>query len=173
MNSNIPIKIRPWTMADLPSLVKYGNNLNVSKYLMDRFPHPYTEADGKSFIEFATKDDPVHVFAIDMNGEAIGGVGVFPQEDVFRKNAEIGYWLAEPYWGKGIITVAIKQIVDFAFNTYDIERIFARPYGNNPASQRALEKNGFVLEARFEKTVFKNEEFLDELIFAIRKANRI
>jgi RimJ/RimL family protein N-acetyltransferase len=161
--------IRPWDKADLTSLVRYANNLNISKYLTNKFPFPYTESDGISFIEFATKDLPIHIFAIDIDGQAVGGIGIHPQTDIFLKNAELGYWLGEPFWGMGIICNAVKQIVDFAFATYDIDRIFARPFGTNIASQKVLEKNNFVLEGRFEKVLFKNGEYLDELVYAIRR----
>jgi RimJ/RimL family protein N-acetyltransferase len=161
--------IRPWDKADLTSLVRYANNLNISKYLTNKFQFPYTESDGISFIEFATKDLPIHIFAIDIDGQAVGGIGIHPQTDIFLKNAELGYWLGEPFWGMGIICNAVKQIVDFAFATYDIDRIFARPFGTNIASQKVLEKNNFVLEGRFEKVLFKNGEYLDELVYAIRR----
>lgn len=138
---------------------------------MDRFPHPYTESDGKTFITYAIMDDPVRNFAIEVKGNAVGGIGFELQMDVYRKNAELGYWLAEPFWGKGIITRAIKQVVDFAFSTYDIDRVFARPFGTNVASQKVLEKNNFILEGRFKKTLFKNGEYLDELIYAVRREN--
>ena len=161
--------LRPWALSDLDSLVRHANNFDIAKFMMDGFPHPYTEDNGKAFIAFATKDDPIHIFAIDVEGEAIGGIGIHPQADVQRKNAELGYWLAEPFWGKGIITNAIKQLVEFGFKTYDINRIFARPYGTNIGSQKVLEKAGFVLEGRFEKTIFKNGEFLDELVYAVRR----
>lgn len=161
--------LRPWTMEDLKSLVTYANNYNIAKNMTDQFPHPYTEESGKRFINFATTGEPTHIFAIDVNGEAVGGIGIHPQQDILRKNAELGYWLAEPFWNKGIITRAIPQIVDFAFKTYDITRVFARPFGTNLASQKVLEKTGFVLEARLTKTVFKNGEYLDELIYALRR----
>ena len=162
-------QLRPWALSDLDSLVRHANNPDIAKFMMDGFPHPYTEENGKAFIAFATKDDPIHIFAIDVNGEAVGGIGIHPQADVQRKNEELGYWLAEPFWGKGIITNAIKQVIEFGFKTYDINRIFARPYGTNIGSQKVLEKAGFVLEGRFEKTIFKNGEFLDELVYAVRK----
>lgn len=92
-----------------------------------------------------------------------------PQKDVYRKNAELGYWLAEPYWGKGIITKAIIQMVDYAFKNFDMYRIYARPFGYNIASQKALEKAGFTLEAKLEKAFFKNEQFVDELIYVMRR----
>ncbi|MFZ1254923.1 MAG: GNAT family N-acetyltransferase, partial [Saprospiraceae bacterium] len=97
-------KLRPWTIDDLSSLVKYANNFKIAKNLTDKFPFPYTEAHGKGFIEFALKDNPLRVMAIDIDGVASGGIGIHPQEDIQRKNAELGYWLAEPYWGNGIIS---------------------------------------------------------------------
>jgi ribosomal-protein-alanine N-acetyltransferase len=164
-------KLRPWTISDLESLVKYANNWNVAKNLTDKFPHPYTERNGRKFIEFATKDNPIHIFAIDIEGQAIGGIGIHPQDDIYRKNAELGYWLAEPFWGQGIISNAIIQIINFGFSTYDIDRIFARPFGTNIASQKVLKKNNFFLEGLFEKVLFKNGEYLDEFVYALRREN--
>jgi RimJ/RimL family protein N-acetyltransferase len=161
-------KLRRWSIDDLDSLVKYADNPAVAKNLMDRFPHPYTLEDGKKFIMSATADTPAHVLAIDINNEAVGGIGIHPQTDIYCKNAELGYWLAEPWWGRGIIPQAIERMVDYAFANWDINRIFARPFGSNIASQKVLEKTGFVLEGRFEKTVFKNGEYLDELVYATR-----
>ncbi|QJD80211.1 GNAT family N-acetyltransferase [Spirosoma rhododendri] len=171
MQLAVDFDLRPWTMDDLGSLVSYANNPRIARNMTDKFPHPYTEADGLSFIEFATADSSAHIFAIDVAGEAVGGIGVHPQPDIHRKNAELGYWLAEPFWGKGIISAAIKRAVDVAFETYDIDRIFARPFGTNVASQRVLQKNGFVLEAQFRGTLYKNGEYLDELIYALRRPN--
>jgi [ribosomal protein S5]-alanine N-acetyltransferase len=165
--------IRPWREQDLESLVENANNPTIAKFMTDGFPYPYTHENGKAFIAFATKDDPIHIFAIEIEGKAVGGIGIHPQADIMRKNAELGYWLGEKYWGHGTLTRAIPQILDFAFSTYDITRVFARPFGNNPASARVLQKTGFTLEARLENTIFKNGEFLDELIYAIRKSKSI
>lgn len=137
--------------------------------MTDRFPHPYSIANAKAFIEFATADEPVHMFAIDIDGKVVGGIGVHPQHDIYSKNAEIGYWLAEPHWGKGIVSRALNEIVEFAVATYDINRVFARLYGTNIKSQKVLEKAGFTLEARLVKTNFKNGEYLDELIYSVRR----
>ena len=161
--------LRPWTMNDLDSLVQYANNAEIARFMTDGFPHPYTAAHGKQFIEFATKDNPVHIFAIDIEGKASGGIGIHPQQDIFRKNAELGYWLAAPFWGKGIMTNAIREIVDFAFKTYDINRVFAKPFGTNLASQKVLEKAGFNFEGKFDQTIFKNGVYLDELIYSVRR----
>ncbi len=163
--------LRPWKKSDLHNLVRYANNKLIAQNMTDGFAHPYLESNGISFIEYANKDNPVHFFAIDVNGEAVGGIGIHPQTDIHKKNAELGYWLAEPFWGQGIISQAIKQAVNFAFETYEIDRVFARPFGTNLASQKVLEKNGFVLEARFEKVLFKNNEYLDELVYAVRRSN--
>ena len=160
--------LRPWTMDDIESLTKYANNFEVAKFLIDAFPHPYTIEDAKSFITLISNENPVHTFAIDVEGQAVGGIGIHPQADIHRKNAELGYWLAEPFWGQGIITEAIKRTTDFAFKTYDINRVFARPFGTNMGSQRVLEKVGFKLEAKFEKALFKNNEYIDELVYAFR-----
>jgi [ribosomal protein S5]-alanine N-acetyltransferase len=161
--------LRPWVNEDLETLVKFANNWNIAKNLTDKFPFPYNEDHGKAFIEFATKDHPIHIFAIDIDGASAGGIGIHPQDDIFKKNAELGYWLAEPFWGMGIISSAIRQMTNFAFETYDIDRVFARPFGTNIASQRVLEKNGFQLEAKFAKTILKNGEMLDELVYAVRR----
>jgi RimJ/RimL family protein N-acetyltransferase len=167
----IEFNLRPWTTEDLNSLVKYANNQNIAKNLTDKFPFPYTEKNGRTFIEYAMKDYPIHIFAIDIEGQAVGGIGIHPQEDIYRKNAELGYWLGEPFWGQGIISSAIKQIVNFAFETYDIDRVFARPFGTNIPSQIVLEKNNFILEGRFDKILVKDGVLLDELIYAIRRDN--
>ena len=162
------MKLRKWNEADLDSLVKYANNHNVAKWLTNGFPHPYTYEDGKSYLSIIANDNPTKVFAIEVNGEAVGSIGIFPQSDIHEKNAEIGYWLAEVYWGQGIITKAIQEIVEYGFKTFDVVRIFARPFSTNLKSQRVLEKAGFVLEARLKKALYKNSEFLDELIYAKR-----
>jgi [ribosomal protein S5]-alanine N-acetyltransferase len=161
--------LRPWAIQDLDSLVKFANNFNIAKNLMDVFPHPYSVNDGELFIDMASTNFPPNILAIEVDGEAAGAIGLHPQNDVYRKNSELGYWLAEPYWGKGIITATIVQMVDYGFKNWDINRIYARPFGYNIASQRALEKAGFVLEARLEKTIFKNGEYHDEMIYAVRR----
>lgn len=163
--------LRPWEMSDLDSLVKHANNWNVAKNLTDGFPYPYTKNDGQEFIETASRHQPLRIFAIDVQGEAIGAIGIVPQSDIHRKNMELGYWLAEPFWGKGIMPQAVKQMVDYAFDHFDVDRLFARPFGSNKGSQRVLEKAGFRLEAHFERTLFKNDQYLDELVYGFRKSN--
>jgi RimJ/RimL family protein N-acetyltransferase len=156
-------------MQDIDSLVNYANNPKIARYLTNAFPHPYTKADGEKFIATFSNEIPIRVFAIEVNGEAVGSIGIFPQSDIHYKNAEMGYWLAEPFWGKGIITAAIGQMIRYGFETFDIERIYARPFGSNLPSHRVLEKAGFILEARFEQVLIKNGTWEDEYVFAVRK----
>lgn len=163
------IAIRPYELSDIERLALLANNINIAKFLTGRFPHPYTTEHAKSFIETFQKDIPTKVFAITLNGELIGGTGIHLQEDIFINNAEIGYWIGEDYWGKGYMVEAVKLISDYAFNTFPITRIYARVFGNNLRSMHVLEKAGFKLEAKFEKTLLKNGEILDEYIFAKRK----
>jgi RimJ/RimL family protein N-acetyltransferase len=160
------VKIRKWDEADLNNLVKYANNWNVAKWLTNGFPHPYTQEDGKAYLSTIANDNPMKVFAIEVNGEAVGSIGIFPQADIHEKNAEMGYWLAEEYWGQGIMTKAIQEIVEYGFQTFDIVRIFARPFSTNLKSQRKIKKTGFVLEASLKNALFKNGVFMDELIYA-------
>jgi len=164
--------LRPWSMDDLDNLVRFANNKKIADNLSDAFPHPYSREDGIAYItahQAGVVPQPGSVFAIEVNGIACGSIGIFPQTDLHRKNAEIGYWLAEDYWGRGIITEAIERIIEFGFKTFDINRIFARTFSTNLASQRVLEKAGMKLEARFEKSLFKNGQFLDELVYSTLK----
>ena len=162
-------RLRPWEITDADSLVRFGNNPKIAANMTDQFPNPYTLEKAMAFIEFATSNTPPNILAIEVEGQAAGGIGIHPKSDIHRMNAELGYWLGEPYWGRGIISRAIPQMVEYAFKNWDINRIFARPFGTNTGSRRALEKAGFTLEARFEKTIFKNGIYLDELIYAIRR----
>lgn len=164
--------LRPWLPEDQDSLTLQANNPNIARFMTDQFPHPFTAEKAAAFIERAGQNTPPTILAIDLNGMAVGGIGLHPGSDVYRNNAEMGYWLGEDFWGKGIITAAIKAMVQYGFSTLPVQRIYARPYGNNPASQKALLKAGFTLEARLEKTILKNEEELDEWILAVRRHKR-
>jgi [ribosomal protein S5]-alanine N-acetyltransferase len=163
--------LRPWNLDDLDNLVKFANNKKIADNLTDAFPHPYVRENGITYINTFRDDNPSRVFAIVADDIACGSIGIFPQTDIHRKNAEMGYWLAEEYWGRGIMTAAVKQIIEHGFRSFDLNRIFARPFSTNLASQRVLEKAGMKLEARFEKSLFKNGQFLDELFYSILKPN--
>lgn len=162
-------ELRPWRQDDLQDLVLHANDRVIADNLTNTFPHPYTEEDGLAFLNRFRNDTPVRVFAIVVEGHAVGSIGVFPQDDIFHRNAELGYWLAAPYRGRGIVPQAIRQMVDYAFQRWPLTRVFARPFGSNAASQRALEKAGFTLEARFTGTIEKNGRTEDELIYTVRR----
>lgn len=159
-------KLRSWEMSDLESLVEHANNYNIAKWLTNGFPHPYTKNDGKAFIESVLKNETSKIFAIEIDGKAVGSIGVYLQPDIHEKSAELGYWLAEKYWKNGIVSKAIREVVDYVFTNFDVVRIYARPFHTNAGSQRVLEKAGFEFEARLKKALYKNNEYLDELIYA-------
>lgn len=161
------IILRPFVMEDAENLAKNANNPNISKFLTDAFPSPYTLEDAIKFIENISKNDTPNVLGIDHEGEIIGGIGIHFKEDIYRKNAEMGYWLAESYWGQGIMPKAIEAMVNYGFENFDIHRIYACPFSNNPKSKRVLEKAGMQYEATLKEAVFKNGEFLDQFFFYI------
>ena len=160
--------LRPWQLSDAESLAKHANNAKIAQFLTNGFPHPYTFENAISFIQIASSLHPNQIFAIVVEEQAVGSIGLHLQSDIMCKNIELGYFLSEDYWGRGIITEAIKKIVIYGFTNFDIVRIYARPFGNNIASQRVLEKAGFTLEARIKGNIYKNGAFQDELIYGIR-----
>src|SRR6059058_3224323 len=123
--------IRSWRTADIASLVKHANNANIARQLRDRFPHPYTASDARRFLETVVGARPPTTFAIDVNGEAVGGIGFSPGSDVERYSAEIGYWLGEPFWGRGIATEALSAVTAYAIEQHLLTRIFAVPFAWN------------------------------------------
>lgn len=157
-------------MYDLPALVKHANDPSVAANLTDAFPHPYTEEAGRAFLAEAMKSVPLRR-CIDIDGEACGAIGLHPKPDLWRRNMELGYWLAKEHRGKGIMTEAIKRMVPIGFETFpEVDRIYATPFGSNVASQRALEKAGFKLEAKLEGTLIKLGRKEDEWIYAVRRS---
>lgn len=161
--------LRPFRLEDLPSLVKYANDPGIAANLTDAFPHPYTEESGRRFLAEAMKDLPFRR-CIDIGGEACGAVGLHPKADLWRRNMELGYWLAQQHRGKGIMTEAVRRMVRLGFETFpEITRIYATPFGSNVASQRVLEKAGFTLEAKLAGTLIKNGVVQDEWIYAVRR----
>ncbi len=160
--------LRPFRLADKKSLAKHANNKNIAGNLRDRFPHPYTQEDAEWFINFVLSDnDPVKNFVIEINNEASGAIGIMPGEDVYRLNAEIGYWLGEEHWGKGIMTAVIKATVKYTFENLGIKRIYATPFATTIGSIKALEKAGFKKEATIENGAIKNNRVLDYHIYSV------
>lgn len=166
MNKIDDFKLRAWVKEDLNDLAKHACNEKITKFMSDGFPN--TREKCEKFLDYVVGNNELLYFAIDINGEAVGGIGISQNSDIKRKNAELGYWLSEEHWGKGIMSKAIKEIVRIAFDKLDINRIYASPFETNYASHRILEKAGFKLEARFDKIVFKNGQFLDELVYSFR-----
>jgi ribosomal-protein-alanine N-acetyltransferase len=162
--------LRSWTSADLEALLRHGNDPGIAANMTDAFPHPYTEESGRAFLTMCAGQDPQRILCIDVDGEAAGALGLHPQGDVYRRNAELGYWLGRAHWGKGIMTEAVGRMVEYGWSTLPVDRIFARPFGSNTASQRVLQKAGFTLEARLVGTFEKNGVREDELIYAVRRA---
>jgi RimJ/RimL family protein N-acetyltransferase len=158
--------IRSWSLNDAPAVQRYANNRNIWINLRDLFPHPYTLDDAQGFLRHVLTEDPITTFAIARPSEAIGCIGLRMGCDVHRKTAEMGYWLGEPFWGQGIMSEAVAALARFAFETFDLNRIYAEPFANNPASARVLEKAGFVREARLSANVFKDGKRLDSFLYA-------
>ncbi|MET4083058.1 ribosomal-protein-alanine N-acetyltransferase [Pedobacter sp. UYP30] len=163
------ITLRPFEPRDADALAKYANNYNISKNLTNKFPFPYTKKDAEIFITWALSHNPLQVMAIEIDRDVIGSIGIHPLADIYAKSAELGYWIGESFWGKGIATGAIEEMLVYGFEAFDIDRVFARTTQVNLASQSALKKAGFVLEAKLNATIFKNNEYFDELIFGFRK----
>ncbi len=159
--------LRAWRAGDEASLVRYANNRNVSGNLKDRFPFPYTGADATAWIAHASGQTPVVNFAIVVNGEAVGGAGIELGTDVFHRSAEVGYWLGEPFWGRGIASEVLRAITDYAWATLDVIRLEAGVFSWNPASARVLEKAGYTLEGRLRQAVVKHGRVGDRLIYGL------
>jgi len=157
-------RIRQWTLEDIPSLARHANNASISANLRDGFPYPYTEKNAEIFIS-ANLEAPWN-YAIEVNGEAVGGIGLVIGLDVHRFSAEMGYWLAEPYWGRGIVSKAVHALTTYAFQHTDLIRIYATVFESNLASMRVLDKNGFQLEGILRKNVVKRGVVLDNYLFA-------
>lgn len=160
--------LRPFHPDDAESIAYHANEFDIARFTSDAFPHPYELSDAVTFIRGTLPLQPQRIFAIVVDEKAVGGIGIHPQEGVARLNAEIGYWLGKAYWGQGIMTRAIPLVVDYAFQHFQLNRIYAKVFGNNGASQRVLEKCGFELEARIREGCIKMNELQDELIYAVR-----
>lgn len=158
--------IRPWRPADAKPLVPLADDRGVWLNLRDRFPHPYRPADARYWIKLATAQKPQTHFAVEADGKLAGAIGLMPGEDVHCRSAELGYWLGRPFWGRGLMTAAVRTLTDRAFEEFGLCRIFALVFEWNGASMRVLEKAGYVLEGRHAKAVFKDGKLADEYLYA-------
>ena len=158
--------LRPWASGDEVSLVRHANNRKIWQNVRDRFPHPYTENDAKLWIKIANRDTTMLNLAMEVEGQAVGDLGVMFKDDVYRRSAEIGYWLGEAYWNRGLASQAVAAVSDYVFAHFDIVRLYANVFAHNAASARVLEKAGYTFEARLRQSVFKDGQILDELVYA-------
>lgn len=158
--------VRSWASADVQSLVLHANNRQVWINLRDRFPHPYTARDGRQFIRAARAMQPETFFAIEVDAAAVGAIGFVLQTDVDRVSSEIGYWLGEAFWGRGIATEALIAVTRYAIEQHQLTRLFAVPFAYNSASCRVLEKAGYVLEARLNRSALKDGQIVDQFQYA-------
>lgn len=158
--------VRSWESTDADSLALHANNRKIWLNLRDAFPHPYATDDAIQYIERVSTMDPATDYAIEVDGEACGSIGLRLNSDVERCSAEIGCWLGEKYWGRGISTAVLRAVTEYAMSTFDLTRVFAVPYERNAASRRMLEKAGYVMEGRMRRSAVKDGQIVDQLLYA-------
>ena len=160
-------RLRPWAWADEDALVRHAHNRNIWRNLRDVFPHPYTHEDARAWLERVVDARPITNFAIEVDGDAAGSIGLRLHEDIHRLSAEIGYWLGEAHWGQGIATDAVVSMTRYGFKEFGLERIHAEVFEYNPASMRVLEKAGYELEGRLRRAAVKDGRVIDLYLYAI------
>lgn len=162
--------LREWRQSDVPDVVRYANNDKIARNLRNVFPYPYILTDAQDFIAGCLAGDPAAQLcrAIEADGHAVGSIALFRGSDVYSRTAELGYWLAEEYWGKGIMTRAVRQMCEEGAEHWDdLARIYAEPFAHNAASRRVLEKAGFTLEGVLRQSVYKRYEICDSCMYAL------
>lgn len=164
-------KIRKWELSDAADLAAALSNKKIQDNLRDGLPYPYTERDAAEYISamLSADENETFAFAITVDGKVIGSIGIFRQGNIHRQTAELGYYIAEGYWGKGIMTEAVKQICRCVFEKSDIIRVYAEPFACNSASCRVLEKAGFQYEGTLRSNAVKNSEVIDMKMYSLLK----
>lgn len=162
---NPDIILRPWKREDAQALAAIANNKNIWLNVRDAFPHPYTVMDALQWIAKRLEEEPVLNFCIEYQGKVAGSVAVVPKQDVYRKSMEIGYFVGEPFWGKGIGTQAVSKILEYINQRFEVNRIYAEVFENNKSSMAVLRKNGFHLEGIRQKAVIKNGVLMDDFVW--------
>ena len=162
-------KIRKWKLTDAKDIAVALSNKKIQDNLRDGLPYPYSEKDGIDFISsmISANEDETFAFAITLDDKVIGSIGVFRQQNIHRQTAEMGYYIAEEYWGKGIMTDAVKQICEYVFKNSDILRIYAEPFAYNIGSCRVLEKTGFQYEGTLRNNAVKNGKVIDMKMYSL------
>jgi ribosomal-protein-alanine N-acetyltransferase len=160
--------VRDWQPDDAPSLARHANDRRIWLNMRDAFPHPYTVADAEAFVAFVADMQPRSYFAIARGDQAIGGIGYTLRSDVERISAEIGYWLGTAFWGRGIMTAALRAVTAYTFREHpELRRLYAVPYAGSAASVRVLEKAGYRCEGRMRQSAIKDGRITDQLLYAI------
>jgi [ribosomal protein S5]-alanine N-acetyltransferase len=162
------IVLRPWSISDATNLALIADNKKIAENLRDGFPFPYSLKDARDWLNIILPENhPPKFFAITIDKQLAGSIGIVTKTDIYRKNFEIGYFLSEKFWGKGIATKAIKAATSYAFRDFDIVRIYAEPFSDNAGSRKVLEKAGFKLEATLKRNVIKNGIIKDSCIYSV------
>lgn len=164
------VVLRPWVLKDAERLAGIANNKNISDNLRDGLPFPYSVTDALNWLNsILPENNPPRFFAIISDENIIGSIGIVTKTDIYRKNMEVGYFLDEAYWGKGIVTKAVKAATAFAFSKFDIVRVYAETFADNPGSRKVLEKAGFKCEAVLKNYIVKNGVIKDSCIYSVLK----
>jgi ribosomal-protein-alanine N-acetyltransferase len=161
----MPVHLRPWQWKDVSQLVNICNNVHIWNNLRDQMPRPYTKRDAEEWVRFNSQQHPLRNFCIEADGVVVGGIGMVFQQDIYKKNIEVGYYIAEEEWGKGFASEAVRQLVDHIFATTDCIRVYAEVFAHNLGSMAVLRKNGFREEAVLHKSIFKNGHIMDAHIW--------
>lgn len=162
-------ELRKWKLSDVTDVAQYANNQKIAANLRNVFPYPYTKQDAETYVCSCVENAEVRQIcrAIVVNDHVVGSIGIFCGGDVYEKSGELGYWIAEEYWNKGIMTRAVKRICQEAFAAFDIVRIYAEPFDYNTSSRRVLEKAGFTLEGVMRQGVYKNSRVFDYCMYSL------
>jgi [ribosomal protein S5]-alanine N-acetyltransferase len=164
------ILLRPWAISDASNLAIVANNKKIAENVRDGFPFPYSVRDAYDWLNIILPENfPPRFFAIISDSQLVGSIGIITKTDIYRKNVEIGFFISEDFWGKGIATKAIKAATSYAFREFDIVRVYAETFSDNTRSQKALQKAGFKLEATLKKNIVKNEVIKDSCIYSVLK----
>ncbi len=166
-------QLRPWREGDEDSLVRHASNRHIWNNVRDFFPYPYTPRDANSWVRSNKSYQQPNNLAVEIDGQAVGNIGFTVKDDIYRYNAEIGYWLSEAYWGRGIMTEVLPIMTDYIFQNFQVNRIFACVLEGNTGSMRVLETAGYQHEAIHRKAAVKNNEYLDEHIFAMLRSDHL
>lgn len=165
-------RLRGLDMSDAASIARHANDREIWLNLRDRFPHPHSEENARGYIEYAGSLNPQTSFGIDVGGSVVGTISLVPGHDIERISSEIGYWLGREFWGRGVVTDAVRGLTRYAFDDLQMQRVFAVPFVRNPASARVLEKAGYAREGTMRRSAIKDGVILDQYLYAVYSDRR-